>query len=95
MSNSTWYYLSKGWFRRTHRVGPLSEQQLLQCIDRGKIVPATMVRSEKTRNKWVPMNRIAPAMKHYRKTHPEEGSATSPAKGSDNAKRSDRSSPEN
>ena len=76
MSSATWYYMARGWFRRTHRVGPISETEMLHCIEKGKIAPDTMLQSEKTRNKWIPMNRVGPAMKHYKKTHPETVSAT-------------------
>lgn len=79
MSGSTWYYMSKGWFRKTHRVGPISERELLECIDKGKIQPSTMVQSEKTRNKWVPMNRIGPAIRHYRRSHPDEAKGNASA----------------
>lgn len=65
-----WYYMGTSWLRKTRRVGPISEAQLLERIDRGKIEPETLVQSSKTKNKWVPMSKIGPAMKRWQKLHP-------------------------
>ncbi|TWT79976.1 hypothetical protein CA13_13880 [Planctomycetes bacterium CA13] len=66
-----WYYMSSGWMRKTRRVGPISEQDLLVRIDQGKISPETLLQSTKTKGKWVPMNAIGPALKHWKKSHPD------------------------
>lgn len=67
-----WYYMTNGWIRRRRRVGPISEADLLSHISAGKISPDTLLQSSKTKDKWVPMNSIEPAMKHWKKLHPEE-----------------------
>jgi len=79
--NAQWYYMTSGWFGKAKRVGPISEQDMLLRIDRGKINPETLVQSKKTRERWVPMSSVGPAMKRWQKSHPAE---TTPA---------DRSSP--
>ena len=76
--STQWFYMSSGWLRKTRRVGPISEADLLARIDKGEIAPETLVQSSKTRNKWIPMNRVGPAMARWRKLHPEE-----PAESSD------------
>ena len=70
--STAWYYMSSGWLRKARRVGPISEADLLERIDKGKIAPETLLQSAKTRGKWVPMNSIAPAMKRWKKAHPSE-----------------------
>lgn len=67
-----WFYMSSGWLRKGRRVGPISESDLLLRIDQGKIMPETLLQSEKTKGKWVPMNSVGPAMKRWRQTHPDE-----------------------
>lgn len=67
-----WYYMTNGWIRRRRRVGPISEADLLSHISAGKISPDTLLQSSKTKDNWVPMNSIGPAMKHWKKLHPEE-----------------------
>ncbi len=67
-----WYYMASGWLRKTKRVGPLTDSDLLAQIDRGKIDPETLVQSPKTKGKWVPMSSIGPAMKRWKKLHPAE-----------------------
>ena len=69
---TAWYYMSSGWLRKARRVGPISEADLLSRIDNGKIVPETLLQSAKTKGKWVPMNSIGPAMKRWKKAHPDE-----------------------
>lgn len=70
MGRTAWYYMASGWFRKTRRVGPISESDLLARIDQGKIDPETLLQSAKTKDQWVPMNQIGPAMDRYRKAHP-------------------------
>jgi hypothetical protein len=70
MSRALWYYMTSGWFRKTRRVGPITEADLLHLIDHGKIAPDTLLQSTKTKNQWVPMNQVGPAMEHYRLKHP-------------------------
>ena len=65
-----WYYMASSWLRKTRRIGPISESDLLHRIDKGKIEPETLVQSSKTKGKWVPMKRIGPAMKRWRKLNP-------------------------
>lgn len=74
MSRTVWYYMTSGWFRKTRRVGPISEADLLAQIDNGTIDPETLLQSAKTKEKWVPMKTIEPAMDRYRKTHPDSTS---------------------
>lgn len=75
-----WYYMTTGWLRKGRRVGPITESDLLMRIDRGKIAPETLLQSEKTRGKWVPMSSVGPAMKRWLKSHPEDsGSTKNPA----------------
>ncbi|TWU43026.1 hypothetical protein Q31b_20610 [Novipirellula aureliae] len=69
---ASWYYMTTSWIRKTRKVGPISESDLLMRIDQGKISPETLLQSSKTRGKWVPMNAIGPAIKHWKKSHPEQ-----------------------
>ena len=64
-----WYYITSGWLRKTRRVGPISEADLLHLIDEGKIVPETLLLSSKTKGKWVPMKSIDPAIQRWNATH--------------------------
>ncbi len=66
-----WFYMASGWLRKSRRVGPISEADLLKRIDKGQIAPETLVQSSKTRNRWVRMEKVGPAMAHWRKMHPE------------------------
>ena len=68
---SQWYYMTRSWIRKSRRVGPISENDLLLRIDQGKISPETLLQSSKTKGKWVPMNAIAPAMKRWKQSHPD------------------------
>lgn len=61
-----WYYMARGWIRRNRPVGPISEADLLTCIDEGKIQPHTLIQSSKTKGRWIPMNLVEPAMERYR-----------------------------
>lgn len=74
--NAGWYYMASGWLRKPRRVGPLSDSDLLLRIDEGKIAPETLLLSEKTRGKWVPMKAIGPAMKRWESKHPENKNAS-------------------
>ncbi|TWU24282.1 hypothetical protein Pla52o_22090 [Novipirellula galeiformis] len=64
-----WYYIASGWIRKTRRIGPISESDLLHLIDDGKISPETLLQSSKTKGKWVPMNAVDPAMKRWQESH--------------------------
>ncbi len=64
--SADWYYMTSGWIRKTKRVGPISDAELLARITEGKILPHTLLQSVKTKGKWVPMNMVAPAMERYR-----------------------------
>lgn len=74
--STQWFYMGTGWLRKSRRVGPISESDLLQRIDKGQIEPETLVQSSKTRGKWVKMEKVGPAMKHWRKSHPEENAGS-------------------
>jgi len=68
-----WYFLKQGWFKRSKKVGPIDEHELLLRIDRGEIQPATLVQSHtKTRGRWIRMDTIREALKRYKKSHPSE-----------------------
>ncbi|WP_442510300.1 DUF4339 domain-containing protein [Novipirellula sp. SH528] len=69
-----WYYITSGWLRKTRRMGPISEADLLQLIDEGKIAPDTLLLSSKTKGKWVPMNSIAPAIQRWNAAHSKASS---------------------
>lgn len=71
MSQAVWYYMAKGWFRGTRRVGPITEKELLIRIDRGAVEPKTLLKSSKTREQWVPMSKVGPAMRRYTARHPD------------------------
>lgn len=71
-----WYYMASGWIRKNRRVGPITESDLLVRIDQGKIMPQTLLQSSKTKGKWVPMNSVGPAMKRWRKLHPDDAKPT-------------------
>jgi hypothetical protein len=64
--------MASGWMRKGRRIGPITESDLLERIDKGKILPHTLLQSTKTKGKWVPMNTVGPAMKRWRQSHPEE-----------------------
>ncbi len=73
-----WYFLKRSWFGKSRAVGPMNEPDLLVRIDRGEILPDTLLQSDtKTRGRWVPMNRVGPAYEHYRQTHPDGTNPTS------------------
>ncbi len=77
--STDWFFLKKGWLGKAKAVGPLNEPDLLMRIDRGEIAPETLVQSEsKTRGRWIPMNRVGPAFKHWRKLHPESQTQETP-----------------
>jgi len=67
--STQWFFMSSGWLRKARRVGPISEADLLLRIDKGEIEPETLIQSVKTRNKWVPMNRVGPAIARWKKNH--------------------------
>ena len=69
--STNWFYMTSGWIRKARRVGPISEADLLSRIDKGQVEPGTLVQSSKTRNKWVPMHKVGPAMDRWRRSHPE------------------------
>ncbi len=68
--SADWFYLKRRWFGGSKKVGPLDEHDLLARIDNGDIKPETLLMSAKTRNRWVKMAEVEPALKHYRKGHP-------------------------
>ena len=69
--SADWYFIKRGFFNRQKRVGPICELDLLKLIEKGDVIPDTMLSSEsKTKGKWMPMKEIRPAIKHYKQTHP-------------------------
>ncbi|MCO8123907.1 DUF4339 domain-containing protein [Stieleria sp. TO1_6] len=74
--STQWFYIASGWLRKSKRIGPLSDAELLLQIDKGQIEPETLVQSSKTRNKWIPMSKIGPAMEHWKRAHPESTEST-------------------
>jgi hypothetical protein len=66
--------MTSSWIRKGRRVGPITEQELLTRIDKGKILPETLLQSSKTKEKWVPMKAIGPAMARWKKIHPDKAS---------------------
>lgn len=74
--SADWFYMSSGWFHRAKRVGPISEQDLLRRIDDGKIQPETLVQSHKTRQRWVPMSSVGPAMARWLQANPNSEKST-------------------
>ena len=73
--STQWFYIGSSWLRKSRRMGPISESDLLERIDKGQIVPDTLVQSSKTKNKWVPMNKVAPAMKRWLEQNPESSTS--------------------
>lgn len=70
--SADWYFLSKGFFYRHKRVGPICERELLIRIGKGEIDPDTLLSStSKTRGRWIAMREIKPAIKHWKNTHPD------------------------
>jgi len=65
--SADWFYIGRGgFFRRKKAIGPVTEAEILARIGAGEIVPETLVRSEqKTRNRWVAMQKVAPAYDHF------------------------------
>ena len=69
--STKWFFMASGWLRKSRRIGPISEADLLNRIDKGQIEPTTLVQSSKTRNKWIPMQKVGPAMERWKRAHPE------------------------
>jgi hypothetical protein len=70
LMSGDWFYMKRRWIGGTQKVGPLSDSDLLMRIDEGQIQPDTLLLSGKTKNKWVKMEDIGPAIKRWRKLHP-------------------------
>jgi hypothetical protein len=67
--STDWFVIRRaGFFRRKKAIGPLSEREVLSRIDSGEIQPQTLMRSErKTRDRWVEMHQVGPALAHFQK----------------------------
>ena len=61
-----WYYMAQSWWRKPHRIGPIEEAALLERIDRGHIQPQTLLMSSKTRQRWIEMRSVPPAMARWK-----------------------------
>ena len=70
--HADWFYMKSRWLRNAKAIGPLTERELLHRIDDGSITPTTMLRSIKTRGKWVPMSSVGPALQRWLSKHPTE-----------------------
>ncbi len=71
--NADWYYLKRRWFGGSKKVGPLHEHEFLHRIDLGEITPDTLVMSSKTRQHWVKMSEVAPALAHWQTLRQSHG----------------------
>lgn len=83
--NADWYYLKRRWFGGSKKVGPLHEHEFLHRIDLGEITPETLVMSSKTRQHWVKMSEVAPALAHWqtlRQSHSSHGGHPAPGQES-------------
>jgi len=73
--SADWYFMKRrwfGWFGPPRKVGPFSDHDLLERIDRGEVTPETLLMNHvKTKRRWVKMSTIAPAYKHWRHRHRE------------------------
>jgi hypothetical protein len=67
---ATWFYMKRRWLGGTKKMGPLSEHDLLLRIDNGEITPETLLCSEKTKNHWVKMDQVGPALERWQARHP-------------------------
>ena len=73
--SADWYYMKHRRLLGSIKVGPVSEQEVLQKIDSGEINPQTLLMSSKTHEHWVKMSEISTAYKRWLKSHPELRSA--------------------
>jgi hypothetical protein len=72
--SADWYFMKSGWFGRSKRVGPLTDQDLIAKIERGDIKPETLMRSEtKTRGRWIRMTEVGPAFQKWQTLHGQGG----------------------
>lgn len=79
--SADWFFLKHGWFyrwfHRGKKIGPIDEHDLLLRIDRGEILPDTLIQSQlKTRGRWVRMDKVRPAFNHWKERHPKEAHAS-------------------
>ena len=75
--SADWFFVRHGWFyswlHKGKKIGPIDEHDFLLRIDRGEILPDTLVQSAtKTRGRWVRMSKIKPALERWNKSHPPE-----------------------
>jgi hypothetical protein len=68
--SADWYYMKHRRLLGSIKVGPVSEQEVLQKIDSGEINPQTLLMSSKTRDHWVKMSEIGTAFKRWKDHHP-------------------------
>lgn len=74
--SADWFFVRHGWFysllHKGKKIGPIDEHDFLLRIDRGEILPDTLVQSAlKTRGRWVRMAKVKPALERWKRTHPE------------------------
>lgn len=68
--SADWYFMKTGIFGGHKAVGPITEKDLCEKIERGIVKPETMLSStSKTHGHWMKMKDIHVAMRHWQKTH--------------------------
>lgn len=74
--STEWFFMKKGFFGGSKTVGPITEVDFLKRIEKGEIVPETMVSSTtKTHGRWVHLKDIRAAFQYWKKTHPTANGA--------------------
>jgi hypothetical protein len=69
--SADWYFMKRGFFGGSKTVGPISDRDLLRKIEKGEIVPDTMISSStKTHGHWMHVKDIRAAIQHWKKSHP-------------------------
>lgn len=74
--SADWYFMKRGFFGSSKTVGPITDSDLLKKIEKGEIVPETMVSSStKTHGHWMHVKDIRAAFQHWKKSHPSSSGA--------------------
>jgi hypothetical protein len=73
--SADWFFMKKGFFG-SKTIGPIGEPDFLSKIEKGEIIPETMVSStSKTHGQWMHLRDIRAAYQYWKKTHPESTDA--------------------
>ncbi len=73
--SADWYYMKKGFFG-SKNVGPITEPDFLHKIEKGEIVPDSLVCStSKTHGHWIHLRDIRAGMQVWNKSHPTDKKA--------------------